>query len=173
MSAVFLTALLPPPSISELLLFLQQRTGPTSQPPHTCPACRYPRHFPPSSGQRELSSFNESLQLPILLSLSTYYPVLKPSKCQKATVRTGHGTTGWFQIRKGICQGCILSPCLLTYMQSTSCEILGWMKHRLESRLLGEISITSDIQMTPPLWQKVKNYKASWWKWKRRVKKLA
>ena len=45
----------------------------------------------------------------------------------------------------------------LTYMQSTSCEMLGWMKHQLKSRLLGEISITSDMQMTPPLWQKVKN----------------
>jgi len=59
----------------------------------------------------------------------------------------------------------------LTYMQSTSWETLGWKKHKLESRLLGEISITSDMQMTPPLWQKVKrNSKASWWKWKRRVK---
>jgi len=47
-------------------------------------------------------------------------------------------------------------PAYLTYMQSTSCEILSWMKHRLESRLLGEISISSDMQMTPPLWQKVK-----------------
>ena len=45
----------------------------------------------------------------------------------------------------------------LTYMQSASCEMLGWMKHKLESRLLGEISITSDMQMTPPSWQKVKN----------------
>ena len=45
----------------------------------------------------------------------------------------------------------------LTYMQSTSCEMLGWMKHKLESRLLGEIAITSDTQMIPPLWQKVKN----------------
>ena len=44
----------------------------------------------------------------------------------------------------------------LTYMQSTSCKMLGWMKRKLESRLLGEISITSDMQMTPPLWQKVK-----------------
>ena len=44
----------------------------------------------------------------------------------------------------------------LTYMQSTSCETLGWMKHKLESRLPGEISITSDMQMAPPLWQKVK-----------------
>ena len=44
----------------------------------------------------------------------------------------------------------------LTYMQSTSCKMPVWMQHKLESRLLGEISITSDMQMTPPLWQKVK-----------------
>jgi len=44
----------------------------------------------------------------------------------------------------------------LTYMQSTSCKMLGWMKLKLESRLLGEMSITSDMQMTPPLWKKVK-----------------
>ena len=47
-------------------------------------------------------------------------------------------------------------PAYLTYMQSTSSEILGWRKHKLESRLPGEVSITSDMQMTPPLWQKVK-----------------
>ena len=47
-------------------------------------------------------------------------------------------------------------PAYLTYMQSTSCEMPGWMKHKLESRLPGEISITSDMQMTPPLWQKAK-----------------
>ena len=47
-------------------------------------------------------------------------------------------------------------PAYLTYMQSTSCEILGWMKYKLESRLPGEVSITSDIQMTPHLWQKAK-----------------
>ena len=57
---------------------------------------------------------------------------------QEATVRTGHGTTDWLQIGKGICQGCILSPLYLTYMQSTSCETLGWKKHKLESRLLGK-----------------------------------
>ena len=44
----------------------------------------------------------------------------------------------------------------LTYMQNTSCEMLGWMKHKLESKLPGEISITSDMHMTPPLWQKAK-----------------
>ena len=47
-------------------------------------------------------------------------------------------------------------PAYLTYIQSTSWEMRGWMKHKLESRLLGEISITSDMQMTPPLWQKAK-----------------
>ena len=47
-------------------------------------------------------------------------------------------------------------PALLTYMQNTSCEMLGWMKHKLESRFLGEISITSDRQMTPLLSQKAK-----------------
>ena len=53
-------------------------------------------------------------------------------------------------------------PVYLTSVQSTSCEMLGWMKHKLESRLPGEISITSDMQMTPPLWQKAKrNLRAS------------
>ena len=50
---------------------------------------------------------------------------------------------------------------LAGYMQSTSCEMPGWMKHKLESRLPGEISITSDTQMTPLLWQKVKNSRTS------------
>ena len=48
------------------------------------------------------------------------------------------------------------NPTYLTYMQITSCEILGWMKHKVKSRLLGEITINSDMQMTPPKWQKVK-----------------
>ena len=61
----------------------------------------------------------------------------------------------------------------LTSIQSTSWEMVGWIEHKLESRLPGEISITSDMQVTPPLWQKAKKYRASWWKWKRRVKKLA
>ena len=65
-------------------------------------------------------------------------------------------------------------PAYLTYMQSTSREMLGWVKHKLESRLLGEISITSDMQMTPPLWQKAKwNLGASWWKLKEESKNLA
>ena len=73
---------------------------------------------------------------------------------QEVTVRTGHGNTDWFQIGKGVCQGC--NPAYLTYMQSISGKMPGWMKHKLESRLPGEISITSDMQMTPPLWQKLK-----------------
>ena len=81
---------------------------------------------------------------------------------QEATVRTGHGTTDWFQIRKGVRQGCILSPCLFNFYAEYIRETLDWKKHKLESRLQGEISITSDMQMTPPLWQKVKrNSKAS------------
>ena len=48
------------------------------------------------------------------------------------------------------------NPAYLTYMQSTSCKMLGWIKHKLESKLPGEISVTSDMQMTPPLWQKAK-----------------
>ena len=47
-------------------------------------------------------------------------------------------------------------PAYLTYMKSTSCKISGWMKHKLDTRRLGEVSITSDMQITPPLWQKVK-----------------
>ena len=75
---------------------------------------------------------------------------------QEAAVRTGHGTTDWFQIGKGVRQGCICHSAYLTYMQSTSREMLDWKKHKLESRLPGEIPIPSYIQMTPSLWQKVK-----------------
>ena len=90
---------------------------------------------------------------------------------QEATVRTGHGTMDCFQIGKGVCQGCILSLCLFN-MQSTSCEMQGWIKHKLESGLPGKISIISHMQMTPSLRQiKKRNWGASWWKWKRRVKK--
>ena len=72
------------------------------------------------------------------------------------TVRTGHGTADWSKLGKEYIKAAYCYPAYLTSMQSTSCEILGWMKHKLESRLLGEILITSDTQMTPPLLQKVK-----------------
>ena len=75
---------------------------------------------------------------------------------QEATVRTGHGTTDWFQIGKGVCQGYIVSPCLFNLYAEYIMRNAGLEEAQLESRLLGEISITSDMQMTPPLWQKVK-----------------
>ena len=61
-----------------------------------------------------------------------------------------------FKLGKEYIKAVYCHPDYLTYMQSTSCEMLGWMKHKLESRLPGQISITSDSQMTPPLWQKAK-----------------
>ena len=65
---------------------------------------------------------------------------------QEATVRTGHGIKDWFKIGKGICQ-----PAYLTYIQRILGEMPAWMKHKLESRLLGEKSTTLEMQMTPPL----------------------
>ena len=78
---------------------------------------------------------------------------------QEAIVRTGHGTTDWFQIGKGVRQGCILSSCLFSFYNFYAEYIMknaGLEEAQLESRLPGEMSITSDMQMTPPLWQKVK-----------------
>ena len=75
---------------------------------------------------------------------------------QEATVRTGHGKTDWFQIGKGVHQDCLLSPCLFNLYAEYIMRMLGWKKQKLESRLPGEISITSDMQMIPPFWQKVK-----------------
>ena len=81
---------------------------------------------------------------------------------QEATVRTGHGTTDWFQIGKGVRQGCTLLPCLFNLYAEYITRNSDWKKHKLESRLLGEISITPDMQMTPTLWQKVKrSYRTS------------
>ena len=77
---------------------------------------------------------------------------------QEATVRTGHGTTDWFQIWKGVHQDCILSLYLFNLYSEYIMRNAGLSsKHMLESRLSGEISITSDMQMTSPLWEKVKN----------------
>ena len=75
---------------------------------------------------------------------------------QEATVRTGHGTTDWLQIGKGARQGCILSPCLFNLYAKYIMRNAGLDEAQVESRLPGKISITSDMQMTPPLWQKVK-----------------
>ena len=70
---------------------------------------------------------------------------------QEAKVRTGHGTTDWFQIGKGVRQGCILSPGLFNLYAEYIMRNAGWNKHKLKSRLPGEIPIISDMQMTPPL----------------------
>ena len=78
---------------------------------------------------------------------------------RKQQVRTGHGTTDWFQIGKEYVKAVYCHPAYLTYMQSTSCEMPGWMKHKLESRFPEEISIISDMQMTALLWQKARRTK--------------
>ena len=75
---------------------------------------------------------------------------------REATVRTGHGTTDWFQIGKGVRQGCILSPCLFNLYAEYIMRNAGLDIAQMKSTLQGEILITSDMQITPPLWQKVK-----------------
>ena len=81
---------------------------------------------------------------------------------QEATVRTGRGTTDWFQIGKGVCQGCILSPCLFNLYAEYIMGNPGLVEAQAGIKTAGEISITSDMQVIPPLWQKVKrNLRAS------------
>ena len=104
----------------------------------------------------------------VILELKKIKPVIvsivPPSICnevqswsmQVRKQQTGHGTTDWFPIGKGVHQGCVLPPAYLTYIQSTSWETLDWKKHKLESRLPGEISINSDMQMTTNLMAEVK-----------------
>ena len=93
---------------------------------------------------------------------------------QEATFRPDTEQWADSKLGKEYVKAVYCHPAYLTYMQSISWEMPDWMKHKLESRLLGEISIASDKQMTPPLWQKAnRNWRASWWKWKRKVKKLA
>ena len=75
---------------------------------------------------------------------------------QKTTDRTGHGTKDWFQIGKGVHQGSILSPCIFNFYAEYIMRNAGLEEAQAGIRLSGEISITSDMQMTPPLWQKVK-----------------
>ena len=70
---------------------------------------------------------------------------------QETSVKIGHGTMNFFRTGKGVCQGSIDHPAYLTDMQRTLCEIPGWIKHKLESRLPGEIPVTSDMQMTSSL----------------------
>ena len=88
-------------------------------------------------------------------------PLEKPI-CRSGSNRTGHGTTDWFQIGKGVHQGCILPPCLFNFYAEYIMRNAGQEEAQAGIRLPRVISITSDMQMTPPLWQKVKrNSKAS------------
>ena len=86
------------------------------------------------------------------------YILRNVSAGQEARVRIGHGTVDWFRIVNRVHQGCNCHPARNLLAECTSCEMLGWMNYKLESRLPGEISIISDKQMRqiPPLWQKVK-----------------
>ena len=76
--------------------------------------------------------------------------------CRSGRNRTGHGTTDWVQTGKGVHKGCILSPCLLNFYAEYIMRNTGLDEAQTGIKIAGEISITSDIQMTPPLWQKVK-----------------
>ena len=81
------------------------------------------------------------------------YILRNVSAGQEATVRIGHGTVDWFRTVNGVRQGCNCHPAYNLLAECTSCEMLGWMNYKLESRLPGETSTTSDMQMTPPLEQ--------------------
>ena len=76
---------------------------------------------------------------------------------QEATVRTGHGTIDWFQTGKGVRQSCILSLCLFNLYAEYIMRNAGLEEAQAGIKIAGEISITSNMQMTPPLWQEVKN----------------
>ena len=104
---------------------------------------------------------------------------------QKVTVRIRHRTMDWFKIGKGVHQAVYCHPAYLTYMQSTSCIMLGWENHKLESRLPGELSTTTHththththtyIYEYEYIWhrfndRKQRGTKEPWWGWKRRVK---
>ena len=94
---------------------------------------------------------------------------------QEATVRTGHGTTDWFQIGKGVCQGCLLSPCLLNIYAEYIMRNAGLNESqagiKIAGRNINNLIYTDDTTLTAENQEKLK--RASWWKWKWRVKKLA
>ena len=92
------------------------------------------------------------------IGISDYLTCLLRNLCagQEATVTTRHGTTDWFKIGKGVCEGCILSLCLFNLYAVYIMRNVKLDEAQSESRLPGEISITSDMQVTLPLWQKVK-----------------
>ena len=75
---------------------------------------------------------------------------------REATVRTGHEIMDWFQIGEGVHQGCILSPCLFNLYAECIMQIAGLDEAQARIKISGEILVISDMQMTPPLWQKAK-----------------
>ena len=87
---------------------------------------------------------------------TTLLPPVKEYVGQEAKVRTGHRAMDWFQIGKGVCQGCILSPCLFNLYPEYIMRNAGLDEAQAEVKIAGAISVTSDMQMTPPLWQKAK-----------------
>ena len=93
---------------------------------------------------------------------------------QEVTVRTGHGTTDWFQRGKGVCQGCILSPCLFNFYAEHIMRNTGLEETQAEIRIAGRnINHLRYADDTTLMAESEEELKASWWKWKRRVKKLA
>ena len=76
---------------------------------------------------------------------------------QEATIKTGHGTTGWFQIQKGVHQGCILSPCLFNLYAEYIMRNAGLEEAQVGIKIAGRNINTSDRHRTPPLWEKVRN----------------
>ena len=110
------------------------------------------------------------------MDIPDYLPCLLKNQYagQEATVWTGRGTTDWFQIGKGLCQGCILSPSLFNLYAEYIMRNVGLDEAQAGIKISRRNISPSDMQMPPPLWQKAKrNCWASWWKWKRTVKKLA
>ena len=83
-------------------------------------------------------------------------PLEKLYASQEATVRTGYGTTDWFQIGKGVRQGCILSPCLFNFYAEYIIRNARLDEAQAGIKIAGEISTTSEMQMKPPIWQKMK-----------------
>ena len=84
------------------------------------------------------------------------YLLRNPYAGQEATVRTGHGTTDWFQIGKEVHEGCILSPCLFNFYAEYIMRNAGLEEAQAGIKTARGLSITTDMQMTTPLWQKVK-----------------
>ena len=100
--------------------------------------------------------------------MNTRPPYMSPEKplWRSRSNRTRDGTMDWSKLGKECVKAVYCHPAYLTYMQSTLWEMLGWMYPKLESRLPGEISTTSDMQMIPLSWKKAKSYQKASWGWK-------